>query len=112
VSAGVALAAVLNFLLMLRLSVRSLGLSWSAVSGLYLRHLAIGAGVTWAAMAAAGAARHAGLPGVLVVLAIAAAAATAWAALVSAFPRLITDDLRWTVDLVRHRLLRPARARR
>ncbi len=103
VSAGVVLAAILNFSMMLKLSVRSLELSWTTVSQVYLRHFAIAAGMTTAALVAADLARQSGLPDVLTIVAITIAAGFAWVVLLKLFPRLFGDDLSWAIDLVRQR---------
>jgi PST family polysaccharide transporter len=104
VSIGTVMATVLNFVLMLRLSVRWLGISWPTVLQVYARHFAMAFGMTVATIAAADVARLWALPDPVVILAIFAASGLSWLLLLKVFPRLIGDDVDWAIDLVRQQL--------
>lgn len=111
VSIGTVMATVLNFVLMLRLSVRWLGIPWPMVVQVYARHFAMALGMTVVTIAAADVARQWGLPDPVVILAIAAAAGLSWVLLLKAFPRLIGEDVDWAIDLVRQQLKGRSRAK-
>lgn len=104
VSIGTVMATVLNFVLMLRLSVRWLGISWPTVLQVYARHFAVAFGMTVATIAAADVVRQWALPDPVVILAIFAASGLSWLLLLKVFPRLIGDDVDWAIDLVRQQL--------
>ncbi|MDB5446838.1 MAG: polysaccharide biosynthesis protein [Phenylobacterium sp.] len=104
VATGVGLAIVLNFVLMLDLSLRITGLGWGAVLALHLRFLLVAAAVLAATWAAAAWARSQALHPLL-VLGLGGAAALAVQAVMVAIGRpAFGAEGEWVLDAVRERL--------
>jgi PST family polysaccharide transporter len=104
VAAGVGVAIVLNFLLMMDLSLRITGLSWKAMFGLHLRFLLAGAAVLGATWAVAAWARSQAFHPVVVLGLGGAAALTVQAAMMAIGRPVFGPEGAWAIDTVRERV--------
>jgi PST family polysaccharide transporter len=110
VSAGVAAAVVLNFLMMLQLAMRLTGISWRRVLALHLRHALTAVPLIAAGMVAVSLARSGSLHDVLVLALVGASAALCWALMWWRCRWIFGEDGAWAYNLVAARV-RPLRAR-
>jgi PST family polysaccharide transporter len=104
VAAGVGLAIVLNFALMLQLALQITGLRWAAVLGLHVRYLLAAAVVLAAIWAAASWARSQALHPMFVLALAGAAAAAAEGAMVMIGRPVFGREGEWALAPVRARL--------
>jgi hypothetical protein len=104
VAAGVALAVVLNFVMMTELAARLIGMPKRPLLTVHLRHMFASIPIVAAAALAAVSARSAGLPDAAVLLATLVAAAAAGLLLFWQFRWIFGEDAHWAHQLAMARL--------
>jgi len=106
VAAGVSVAIILNFALMLDLSRKLSGVRLATLAEIYLRHAAMAAVTTGIAFAVLTIARNAALPAIARLVVASGVAAAAWLALVRLAPRLAGEELDGLLSIVGSRIRR------
>jgi PST family polysaccharide transporter len=104
VAVGVSIAIVLNFFLMLQLSIMLSGVSAKILLVIHLRHLLVALVTTAAAYAAISLARSFEIPPFARLLTAAAAAGGAWLLLATFVPKLLGQELTWLISILKSRL--------
>jgi O-antigen/teichoic acid export membrane protein len=104
VAAGVAVSIVLNFILMLQLSLKLTGVSWRALTGVHLRHTLVAVLLGAVAWACAHLVRTAGIPPYVSLVSAGLAAMAALLLLMSYRPGVFGDEGGWAWFLVKSRI--------
>ena len=104
VAAGVVVAIAINFLLMLDLSHRITGVSWSKIGKIHLRHLMIALLIGLAVLGTAWLARREGWHAALVIGATVAVAGLIYLSLAKFAPKVFGDEGQWAWSLIKARL--------
>lgn len=104
VATGVSLAIVLNFLLMLQLSMVLSGVLAKSLLVIHMRHLLVALITTAAAYGAMTLARDAALPQILRLIVASSAAGATWLLLAVTVPKLMGDELTWLLSILKSQL--------
>jgi O-antigen/teichoic acid export membrane protein len=104
VAAGVSLAIILNFLLMLQLSMVLSGVSAKSLLVIHVRHLIVSVITTAAAYGVMIYARDAALPQLLRLIAASTATGATWILLSVITPKLMGDELTWLISILKTRM--------
>jgi PST family polysaccharide transporter len=112
VAVGVSLAIIVNFFLMLQLSIAISGVSPQTLLIIHLRHLLVAVFTTSAAFLTITAARTFALPELARLAAASAAAAITWLLILWLVPALLGEELVWLVGILKNRIAPCRSARR
>jgi O-antigen/teichoic acid export membrane protein len=104
VAVGVSIAIVLNFLLMLQLSMVLSGVSAQTLLGIHVRHFVVALFTTLAAYAAITLARSAGIPEFGRLVTASAAAGATWLLIAALVPKLVGEELTFLIGMIKSRL--------
>jgi PST family polysaccharide transporter len=104
VAVGVSIAIILNFLMMLQLSIVLSGVSARTLFFIHVRHLVVAIITTLVAYGVISVARSMQLPEVVRLAASGSAAGVTWLLIAFFVPRLIGDELTWMISVVRSRI--------
>jgi PST family polysaccharide transporter len=104
VAAGVSIAILLNFLLMLQLSIALSGVSAQTLLVIHARHLLVATATTLAAYGAMSFARAELGSAVARLLVAGMAAGASWLLVALLLPSLLGDELMWLVSVLKSRL--------
>jgi PST family polysaccharide transporter len=104
VAVGVSIAIILNFLMMLQLSIVLSGVSARTLFFIHLRHLVVAIITTLVAYGVISVARSMNLPEIVRLAASGSAAGVTWLLVAYFAPRLIGEELTWMISVVRSRI--------
>jgi PST family polysaccharide transporter len=104
VAVGVSIAIILNFLMMLQLSIVLSGVSARTLFFIHVRHLVVAVITTLVAYAVISVARAMHLPEIVRLVVAGSAAGATWLLLAFLAPRLVGEELTWMISVVKSRI--------